>query len=170
MLAESKVLMGSDATSNTPTISIRIIPISTWKSRRDALPNAVDVNLLPPSCSVSCLNTIILHSYLIHHRLPCFITGGPTKIDCSNGRCTNFTTTQLDCGTGIEAASEAYGSFHVPLHDGVTVYSLYGFEGINNVGTKPILIPKLCSLDCSGCRQHGKKKNNNRLRSNGIFL
>ncbi len=182
MLVASKIMVQSSVISNMPKTSIRIIRISTSNSERDVRPSAVDVNLHLPSCFVSHDRDVI-HRFetlaftycfansdeshvILHFYNPSPTTGGPTQIDCKNGRCTNYTTDDLNCGTGIEAASEAYGSFQIPLTDGDQVYSLYGFEGINNIGTAPVQIPSKCNLDCSGCRQYVKKQNR-RLGSDG---
>lgn len=89
------------------------------------------------------------------------IKGGPTKIDCQNGRCTNYTTDILVCGDEIEEASESFGSYQTLLDGSNIVHSLHGYEGINKA--EPITIPKNCILNCSGCRRHvnanARKKN-----------
>ena len=69
MLVASKVIMGSCATSNTPKTLIRIIQISTSKSRRDVPPSAVDVNLHPPSCFVSRMKTKSPDTTILIHRV-----------------------------------------------------------------------------------------------------
>lgn len=92
-------------------------------------------------------------------KLPKRNTGGPTNIDCRNGRCTSYTTDTFNCGNEIEEASKSFGSFQTLLDGSNTVYSLYGYEGINK--NDPITIPQNCILDCSGCSRHvnARKKN-----------
>ena len=92
-------------------------------------------------------------------------TGGPTEIDCRNGRCTNYTTHNLVCGHEIEEASESFGSFQTLLDGSNTVHSLYGYEGITKVD--PITIPKNCTLSCSGCKRHINARKKKLRATNG---
>ena len=76
---------------------------------------------------------------------------GPGKLKCQDdGRCTGYSDDpSFDCGNEIETASETFGSLHTLSGGDDTVFSLYGFEGIE--ARWPIDIPSSCHLECSGC-------------------
>lgn len=158
-----------NVSSNMQNTSTRIILIGTLISKRDAVPNAMAVFLPPLSFFVSVTRTLHTHWYTRVYfanwecQISNGITGGPTKIDCRNGRCTNYTTGTLDCGNEIEEASKSFGSYQTLPDGSNTVHSLYGYEGINKV--EPIAIPKNCILSCSGCSRHIKARKKN-FRSN----
>eukprot|EP01083_Nonionella_stella_P200083 733117_1 len=90
---------------------------------------------------------------------------GPGRLNCDNGRCTDYTTEEFNCGRKIERASDSWGSLQTLPHGDDTVHSFHGFEGINTV--MPAYIPNGCTLECSGCDFEGIRRDRQKnLRSN----
>mmetsp|Transcript_10030 Transcript_10030/g.15030 ORF Transcript_10030/g.15030 Transcript_10030/m.15030 type:complete len:387 (-) Transcript_10030:106-1266(-) len=82
---------------------------------------------------------------------PIVSVSGPSRLQCNDGRCTKYVHGEtFECGSAIEAASDAYGSL-ATLPDGEHIpHEFHGFEGING----SFEIPATCNLECTGCTSH----------------
>lgn len=112
--------------------------------------NATDINTWNPElatieegCTAHCTGCTFAS--------PIVTVSGPSKLQCDGGRCVKYVWGEtFECGTAIEAASEAYGTLST-LPDGEYIpHEFHGYEGING----SFEIPETCNLECTGCTSH----------------
>ncbi|KAL7495731.1 hypothetical protein ACHAWT_004298 [Skeletonema menzelii] len=112
--------------------------------------NATDINTWSPELAV-IEEGCTAHCTGCTFASPIVTVSGPSMLQCDGGRCTKYVWGEtFECGTAIEAASDAYGTLST-LPDGEYIpHEFHGYEGING----SFEIPATCNLECTGCTSH----------------